>query len=257
MPRPPARSRGIPWTRPTIAPPRMATSPSPSAATTPTSLRSAATATAPLPAASPATNRCAAAPRRPLTMRVRIGCEFTYELPGPMAMLFIVRPRERDLHRLLDETRRIEPEVPIHDFVDAFGNHIWRLTAPAGELRLRYDALAAVPPTPDPICAHLPATPVDELPDDTLVYTLPSRYCPSDLMTDDAARLFGAVPDGGSRVQAICDWTHAHITYQAGSTSATSGLEAYQQRRGVCRDFAHIGILFCRALNIPARYVCG
>jgi transglutaminase-like putative cysteine protease len=141
--------------------------------------------------------------------------------------------------------------------VDAFGNHVWRLTAPAGELRLRCDALAEVPPTPDPACSHLPGTPVEELPDDTLVYTLPSRYCPSDLMTDDAARLFGATPDGGARVQAICDWTHANIAYQIGSTSATSGYEAYQQRQGVCRDFAHIGIIFCRALNIPARYVCG
>jgi hypothetical protein len=97
-------------------------------------------------------------------MRVRVGCEFIYELPGPMAMLFIVRPREQDLHRLLDETRRTEPEVPIHDVVDAFGNHVWRLTAPAGELRLRCDALAEVPPTPDPACSHLPGTPVEELP---------------------------------------------------------------------------------------------
>jgi transglutaminase-like putative cysteine protease len=172
-------------------------------------------------------------------------------------MLFLVRPREQDLHRLLDETRTIEPAIPLHDLVDAFGNHLWRLTAPAGQLRLRYDALAEVPPAPDPNCAHLPATPVEELPDDTLVFTLPSRYCPSDLIADDAVRLFAATPDGGARVQAICDWAHANIIYQIGSTSATSGYEAYQQRRGVCRDFAHIGILFCRALNIPARYVCG
>ncbi len=190
-------------------------------------------------------------------MRVRVGCEFFYELPAPTPMLFIVRPRQCDLHRLLDESRTIAPEVPLHDFVDVFGNCVWRLKAPVGQLRLRYDAVAEVPPTPDPLCAHLPATAIEELPDDTLVYTLPSRYCPSDLIADDAARLFGDTLDGGVRVQAICDWTHANINYHAGSTSATSGYEAYQQRQGVCRDFAHIGILFCRALNIPARYVCG
>jgi transglutaminase-like putative cysteine protease len=190
-------------------------------------------------------------------MRVRVGCEFIYELAVPTPMLFLVRPRELGLHRLLAETRTIEPAISTHDFVDAFGNHLWRLSAPAGPLRLRYDALAEVPPAPDPLCAHLPPTPVGELPDDTLVYTLPSRYCPSDLIADDAVRLFATTPDGGARVQAICDWAHANIVYQTGSTSATSGYEAYQQRQGVCRDFAHIGILFCRALNIPARYVCG
>jgi transglutaminase-like putative cysteine protease len=172
-------------------------------------------------------------------------------------MLVLVRPRERDVHRLLDEVRRVTPSVPIHDYTDSFGNHLWRLTAPAGPLRLFYDALVEVPPTPDPVRSHLPGTPVEELPDDVLIYTLPSRHCQSDLLGDEAWGLFGATPEGWGRVQAICDWVHQWIRYEKGSTATTSGYEAYQQRQGVCRDFAHIAVMLCRAMNIPARYVCG
>jgi transglutaminase-like putative cysteine protease len=190
-------------------------------------------------------------------MQVRVGCEIRYELSDPTPMLFLVRPRERDAHRLLDEVRRVTPYVPIREYSDSFGNHIWRLTAPSGPLRLFYDALVEVSPAPDPARPDLPATPVEELPDDALVYTLPSRHCQSDLIGEEAWRLFGATPEGWARVQAICDWIHRSITYEKGSTSATSGYEAFQQRRGVCRDFAHIGVTLCRAMSIPARYVCG
>src|SRR5690349_2047969 len=190
-------------------------------------------------------------------MRARIGCEFIYELAFPTPMVFIVRPRDKDVHHLVDETRSVEPNIPIHEYIDVFGNHCWRLLAPAGEMRLFYDAIAEVPPTPDPVYADLPGTLVDQLPDDVLVYTLPSRHCQSDLLIDDAWQLFGSTPDGWARVQAICDWTKANITYGSGSTATTSGYEAYQQRRGVCRDFAHIAVTLCRAMNIPARYVCG
>jgi transglutaminase-like putative cysteine protease len=96
------------------------------------------------------------------------------------------------------------------------------------------------------------------LPDDVLIYTLPSRHCQSDHVIADAWQMFGQAPDGWARVQAVCDWVHQHISYGYGnSTSTTSGYDAYLQRRGVCRDFAHIAVMFCRALNIPARYACG
>src|SRR5437870_2788876 len=104
-------------------------------------------------------------------MRVRIGCDMTWESPAPTPMLVIVRPRERDTHRLLDEVRAVTPALPVREFVDPFGNHVWRLTAPPGALRLCYDALAEVPPAPDPVVPDLPGTPVDELPDHVLVYT--------------------------------------------------------------------------------------
>lgn len=191
-------------------------------------------------------------------MRLRIGFEFVIESPAPTPTAAIVRPRDRDWHTLLDERRSFSPELPVHTYDDGFGNQVWRWTAPAGTLRVRYDAIAEVPRTPDEQYAHLPGTLVDDLPDDVLIYTLPSRHCPSDLVIGDAWQMFGAVPDGGARVQAICDWAHQNIAYGYGnSTSTTSGYEAYQQRRGVCRDFAHIAVMFCRALNIPARYVCG
>jgi transglutaminase-like putative cysteine protease len=190
-------------------------------------------------------------------MDVRVGCEFVYESTYPTPMVFLIRPRDHDLHHLVEESWEVRPDLPVHTYVDGFGNHAWRLTAPAGAFRLRYDAIAAVDPAPDPVLVNLPGTPVSELPDDVLAYTLPSRYCQSDLFADDAWALFGTAPDGWSRVQAICDWVHANITYGAGSVSTTSSYEAYQQRRGVCRDFAHIAVSFCRALNIPARYVCG
>ena len=191
-------------------------------------------------------------------MRVRVGFEFAIESSAPTPTVAILRPRDRDWHVLLAEQRTISPELPMHTYIDRFGNHAWRWNAPQGLMRIRYDALADVPDAPDPVLADLPGTPVDQLPDDVLIYTLPSRHCQSDLVIDEAWRLFQDAPDGWARVQAICDWTHQNIEYGYGnSTSATSGYEAYQQRRGVCRDFAHIAVMFCRAMNIPARYACG
>ena len=191
-------------------------------------------------------------------MHVRVGCEFTIESTAPTPSAGIVRPRDRDWHVLLDERRIVSPDVPVHTYTDRFGNQAWRWIAPAGTLRIRYDAIVEVPPMPDPVLIDLPGTFVDQLPDDVLIYTLPSRHCQSDLVIGEAWRLFEDVPDGWARVQAICDWTHQNIEYGYGnSTTTTSGYEAYQQRRGVCRDFAHIAVMFCRAMNIPARYACG
>jgi len=191
-------------------------------------------------------------------MRVRVGCAFTIESSAPTPTASIIRPRDRDWHVLLAERRTVSPDIPVHSYTDGFGNQAWRWLAPAGVIQLRYYAIAEVPDTPDPVLADLPGTFVDAVPDDVLVYTLPSRHCQSDLIIDEAWRLFSDAPDGWARVQAICDWTHQNIEYGYGnSTSTTSGYQAYQQRRGVCRDFAHIGVMFCRAMNIPARYACG
>jgi len=191
-------------------------------------------------------------------MRVRVGCEFTIESSAPTPTAGIVRPRDRDRHVLLAERRTVSPDIPVRSYSDGFGNQPWRWLAPAGEMQIRYDAIADVPDSPDPVLADLPGTLIDAAPDDALIYTLPSRHCQSDLIIDDAWRLFSDAPDGWARVQAICDWTHQNIEYGYGNSfSTSSGYDAYQQRRGVCRDFAHIGVMFCRAMNIPARYVCG
>ncbi len=193
----------------------------------------------------------------PDRFRVRIGCEFLYESDFPTPMLVLVRPTEWHRHRVLDEVRTVAPDVPIHDYTDSFGNNVWRLTAPAGRLHLRYDAVAEVPRDPDPVLPDLPKTPIEELPAETLVYTLPSRHCQSDLFIDDAWNMFGHVEGGWSQVQAVCDWIHTNIAYAKGTSSHSSSYDVYREGRGVCRDFAHLGVTFCRALNFPARYVCG
>jgi transglutaminase-like putative cysteine protease len=190
-------------------------------------------------------------------MHVKVGCTFLYDSPFLTPMIFVVRPCAYDRHRLLEEVRLVTPTVPVEDFMDHFGNGAWRLVAPVGQMQLQYDALVEVTSEPDLVLTDLPQTPVEQLPYDALPYTLPSRYCDSDLFTDDAWQLFGSAPAGWACVQAICDWVHANIIYGIGSTVHTSGYQAYQQRRGVCRDFAHIAISFCRSLNIPARYVYG
>jgi transglutaminase-like putative cysteine protease len=190
-------------------------------------------------------------------MRVHVGCTVIYKSAFETPMLFVICPPQRANHCLIEERQSIQPHLPVHKYFDGFGNQIWRLTSPATTLCIRYDAIAEVPPTPDLTLPYLPKTPVENLPDDVLVYTLPSRHCPSDLFIPDAWQLFGHINGGWEQVQAVCDWLHSNIQYEPGSTSSTSGWDAYQQRRGVCRDFAHLGVSFCRALNFPARYVSG
>jgi transglutaminase-like putative cysteine protease len=190
-------------------------------------------------------------------LRVRVGCDFTYTSVYPTPMMLIVKPKDWAHHHVLDEYRLIEPGIPVRDYVDSFGNHVWRLTAPVGELHIRYDAVVEVPATGDPVYPDLPRTEVENLPNDVLMYTLPSRYCQSDLFIGEAWEKFGNVPGGWQQVQAVCDWIHGNIEYAKGSTSTTSSYDVYQAGRGVCRDFAHMGVTLCRALNYPARYVCG
>ena len=151
----------------------------------------------------------------------------------------------------------VRPDTPVHDAIDGLGNRYWRLTIPEGTLQVTYDALIEVPKEPDPVLINAPQTPVDALPDDALIFTLPSRHCQSDILSDAAWALFGGTMPGWRRVQAICDWVHQHIRYQKGSTASTSAVDVYEARAGVCRDFAHMGVVFCRAMNIPARYVFG
>lgn len=191
-------------------------------------------------------------------MLVQIGFECVLDSGTPTPTAAIVQASTQEGQRIHRPHIVLTPDVPLHTYRDGFGNIVWRWTAPAGTQTLHYNAIAEVSPLPDPVLPDLPGTPVDQLPDEVLIYTLPSRYCPSDLALDDAWRHFGAVPDGWARVQAICDWAHRNIAYVPGSsTGTTSGYDVYQTRKGVCRDFAHIAVMFCRALNIPARYVCG
>jgi transglutaminase-like putative cysteine protease len=191
-------------------------------------------------------------------MEVRVGCEFAFETDVPVPMLMLVRPRPDGDHRVMYESRWTRPDVPIHEYVDSFGNACWRLMAPGGPIAIRYDAIVEITGDPDPTRPETPLVAVQDLPDDALVYTLPSRYVESDLLMDAAWELFGQTSPSWERVQAICDWVHANLRFEMGSTGPTStARDAYKNRVGVCRDFALLSVAFCRALNIPARYTFG
>jgi transglutaminase-like putative cysteine protease len=191
-------------------------------------------------------------------MRVRVGCEFRFETDGPVPTLMLVRARPDAEHRTLYESRWTEPVVDVGEYDDVFGNPCWRLVLPSGPSTIRYDAVVEISGEPDAVVPDAPLVPVEQLPNDALQFTLPSRYVPSDLLLDDAWKLFGHTPPTWERIQAVCDWIHANVEYRTGSSGpATTALDVYQERVGVCRDFALIGVALCRALNIPARYTFG
>jgi transglutaminase-like putative cysteine protease len=191
-------------------------------------------------------------------MQVRVGCEFNFGSDFPVPMLMLVRARPDGQHHPVYESRWVEPDVPIHEYLDSFGNACWRLVVPGGPITLRYDALVEIDGEPDPVHPEAQLTPVQDLPDDTLVFTLPSRYVESDLLLNRAWELFGDTPPTWARVQAICDWVHQNIRYETGNSGPdVTALNVYERRVGVCRDFALLSVAFCRAMNIPARYAFG
>jgi len=150
------------------------------------------------------------------------------------------------------------PSVPVTAYRDLFGNWCSRLVAPAGRFVLSTDALVNDSGAADVVAPWAMQTPVELLPDSTLLYLLGSRYCETDRLSEIAWQRFGAGPTGWARVQAICDFVHHHIEFGYPHARATrTALEAYNERRGVCRDYAHLAIAFCRCMNIPARYCTG
>jgi transglutaminase-like putative cysteine protease len=153
---------------------------------------------------------------------------------------------------------RIEPHIAVDRFLDRFGNRCARMLAPAGRLRLWDDLVLADDGQPDTVAQNARQIPVEQLPPDVLVYLLGSRYCEVDRLNDIAWSLFGGVTGGWARVQAVCDWVHDHIAFGYEFARPTkSAFEVYEDRKGVCRDFTHLALTFCRCLNIPARYVTG
>jgi transglutaminase-like putative cysteine protease len=192
------------------------------------------------------------------SINLRVGCEFRYDVTAPTAATVQVRPRSDANHQLVSETWSTEPPVPIDEYSDFYGNPVKRLVMPAGPVKIGYDAIVAVPTEPDDDASKATQPPVDKIPGEILHFTLPSRYCLSDLLMDTAWKLFGQTEPGGPRVQAICDWVHDNIQFQYGTSNPlTTSVDVFQNRRGVCRDLTHLAITFCRAMNIPARYVFG
>ena len=192
------------------------------------------------------------------TRRVRIGCTFTYMAEVNTPVVFHVEPHGDPDITLAGERVEAGPEMALRDYTDLYGNPCTRAVLPAGRSQFRYAAVATVPDATEDADPAAPELPPHALPDDTLMYTLPSRYCLPDLLGDEAWTRFGAMPPGHRRVQAICDYVHGHLVFAYGSTTAAStAADVYASGRGVCRDFTHLAISFCRALNIPARYVFG
>jgi transglutaminase-like putative cysteine protease len=188
---------------------------------------------------------------------VRIGCDFTFDVAADVHTVVIVEPHRSERPRVVRDEFVVAGNGPVRTYYDAFGNLCRRVTLRSGHAVLGYDALVS---TGDfdrrSVDAH-EAAPSD-LPDDALAYLLPSRYCPSDVLAPEAARLFGSSTRGWSRVDEIVAWTHDHLTFAYGSSSPTkTAADAWRDGTGVCRDFAHLAITMCRALNIPARYVVG
>lgn len=180
-----------------------------------------------------------------------------YEVTHPAHFLFHIESAFHASHNIIEERLSITPSMKVRTFCDdRNGNRFIRLDAAKGVLSLNYRAKIELNTVPVPL--HLDEAPVTSVPDDVLRYLMPSRYCESDVMSRAAQQLFGHLPQGLSRVRAVENWLHESICYMPGfSNSTTTAQEVFVQRAGVCRDFAHLGITLCRALNIPARLVVG
>ncbi len=192
-------------------------------------------------------------------MQIRVGYELRYTLPRPTAMILTLNvhhSRVSDLVR--PDLMLTEPSVRLEQYRDSFGNWCTRLLAPAGNFRIWSDTLVNDPGIPDIVAPFAEQVPPQDLPAETLIFLLGSRYCETDLLSDIAWRLFENAPTGWGRVQAICDFVHAHITFGGEYANPTkTAFGAFNERRGVCRDFAHLAVAFCRCMNIPARYCTG
>ena len=192
-------------------------------------------------------------------MRFKIGCELTFDFPQitpMMAMLNVHFSRISDLER--PDHLVTSPSVPVEGYRDSFGNWCNRLVAPAGRFTLGTNSVIRDNGQPDRKTPDAVQHQIQLLPADTLQYLLGSRYCETDLLADEAWRLFKHTPLGWGRVQAVCDFVHNHITFGYLDARPTrTAADAYREKRGVCRDFTHLAVAFCRCLNIPARYCTG
>ena len=193
------------------------------------------------------------------TLQIRVGFEMEYDCWAPTPMILalnIHHSRAPDLAR--PDLLLTRPAVPVTAYRDLFGNWCSRLVAPPGRFVLSTDALVDDTGLPDRVAPWVMQTPVELLPDSVLVFLLGSRYCETDLLNGIAWQLFGQGPTGWARVQAICDFVHRHLEFGYPHARPTrTALEAYNEGCGVCRDYAHLAIAFCRCMNIPARYCTG
>ena len=192
-------------------------------------------------------------------MQIRVGYELIYECPQPTPMLLTLNVHySRASDMIKPDHLLATPAVPISAYRDSFGNWCCRLVAPKGQLKLTADGLLRDSGQPDLVAPWAEQRTVQTLPEETLIFLLGSRYCETDLLSEFAWKRFSPFPPGWARVQEVCDFVHRHITFGYEHASATkTAFQVFNERRGVCRDYAHLAITLCRCLNIPARYCSG
>jgi transglutaminase-like putative cysteine protease len=192
-------------------------------------------------------------------MQIQAGFEIAYDCPQPTPMLLALSVHPSRLPDVVGAHRiTFDPPIDATEYRDGFGNTCTRILAPAGRLSMAAHVLVQDPGTPDLVVPGAAQHPVQELPDEVLVYLLGSRYCDTDKLSDVAWSLFGGTEPGWPRVQAICDYVHDRLAFgyeHADPTRTAWG--GHADRRGVCRDFAHLAVTLCRCMNIPARYCTG
>ena len=192
------------------------------------------------------------------TIDVEIGCTFEFESTRPTHAVVMVEPHFSEAGRIVERRFELDPPSETVVYHDHFGNSCRRVDLAAGKVLMTFDALVSTDDQPDPVVLDAIEVAPHDLPDEALMFVLPSRFCESDVLADDAFRLFGHVQPGWGRVQAVSDWVHNHLRFQYGTSSPSlSAKDVMAQGVGVCRDFTHLAITMCRALNIPARYVFG
>ncbi|MET0474775.1 MAG: transglutaminase family protein [Mycobacterium sp.] len=192
-------------------------------------------------------------------MQIRVGFEMGFDSPQPTPIIFNMNVHYSRVSDLVSrDNLMFDPPVPVSGYRDDFGNWCTRIVAPPGPIRISSDAVVNDSGLPDAYMPDALEVPVADLPADTLVYLLGSRYCETDRLSQTAWDLFGQGPTGWARVQRICDFVHQHLEfdYQRARHTRTA-LEAFNEGVGVCRDFTHLAVAFCRAMNIPARYCNG
>ena len=192
-------------------------------------------------------------------MKIRVGYEINYQSPLPTPMLLTLSLHPSRLPDLLTPHRiDFDPPIPTSDYRDGFGNICTRIVAPEGPLIISADMVVADSGVPDIVEPLAPQHPIEDLPEEALVFLLGSRYCETDRLTEIAWLRFGTVPPGWGRVQAIVDFVHEHISFGYEHARPTkTAWDVYGERAGVCRDFTHLAVTLCRCMNIPAPYCTG
>jgi transglutaminase-like putative cysteine protease len=192
-------------------------------------------------------------------MLINVGFEMIYDCPQPTPMIFNLNVHFTRVSDLVGRDDLVfDPPIPMTAYRDGFGNWCTRIVAPQGRTRVTANAFVNDTGLPDIIVPEAQQIPVPDLPVDTLVYLLGSRYCETDRLSETAWKLFEHGPTGWGRVQAICDYVHNHVEFGYEHARVTqTALETFNNRTGVCRDFTHLAVAFCRCMNIPARYCTG